>query len=170
MFVVIAVPSKAGTRSFKNFVATHVPTSVPAYWGASRSADVTLPLGLNVTFTVPGPVGPYDRLQSFAATAADRSAAVAAAVSKLFPGLLPAVPELPGSTASGKLGESAAGVAGAAGASAVPAGAVGATGAALDPAAAVCGGGAAVTVGDGSAVGGAVAAVAGVAGFGGAVC
>lgn len=65
---------------------------------------MTLPLGANVTFTTPLPVGPKDLLQPFAVTAALLSAAVAATgLNPLPPPLGSAVLEL-----AGKVGASIA--------------------------------------------------------------
>src|SRR5262245_43497122 len=62
-------PSNGGTRALRKALATQLPTGVPAR-SPSTTADVTLPLGANVTRTRPPPVGPPGFLQLFAEPAA----------------------------------------------------------------------------------------------------
>jgi len=83
---VLAPPSKAGTFADRKVRATQLPTGVPPNGPETISALVTLPLGANVTWTLPVPNGPAGALHPFALAAAEESADFAALILNGLPG------------------------------------------------------------------------------------
>lgn len=85
---VIGLPSNAGTFAARNVRATQLPTGVPPNGPETMSALVTLPLGANVTCTLPVPFGPAGARQPAALAAAELRAVLAAATLKAAPAAL----------------------------------------------------------------------------------
>src|SRR5690242_8666904 len=75
---VTASPEKAGTFAARKIFATHPPTDVPPNGPSITFALVARPVGENVTWTLPLPVGPSSVLHDEADADAASSAVLAA--------------------------------------------------------------------------------------------